>query len=956
MKKRFTLFMILVCCLSIATIARNTVVTNSTEFGNVWGALTDGDTISFAPGLINIGNRTLPETGGTFTFRSQYDHSDSMAIVQLQISGVNTDEGVTTGLIFEDLHLQYRSPSSSSGQIIYFNKVYANISIVAFRNCEISQSVRSLIRTVKPDNIPATDSTEAVEYNSSGDIEYLEMTDCKVHNTFLAKSHNWAVLYFGHLPVEVYIARNTFYDMPYNKSIFLMNYAVPEQGRNAEITFENNTVCLTGPQQSVINTSTYLGQESVFNFHNNLFLVPNWINDMNIHPDSMTSIPRILSCRYGIINASHNLVEGYESWASGQNIDAETGEGAFLALDTMPQYTMADLNLSWSDFLNPEGGDYSYMYNIPLATAGSDGGPIGDPRWVLTFDDPKNLTVVANAEGAVVTPAMGVYESGSEVTVSTSEVVGFTFKNWQDTLGNVISTENPYTFNITSDTYLVAYYEELLSRVITVNLKGTNTATYSLSPLQEVYYVGDEVSIAVNTHYLNDFLGWSDGSTELSRSFVVANDTTIVASFKQYPYMLAWDFCQLTANNTRFTSLEANHYVDEANKGVMNYVTGDTLAADFQTRNNKFTTEGTELHYCALRRTPAENFDNPDYLFVKFSTLGYTDIMVKSALASDNCVHLVQKMQYSLNGTDYIDFAVDTLPSAEADWNQVWFPLQGVLPQEAENQEEVYVRWIADPTSERVKLASLAEVTFEYAYISQIVILGDDGNGGASWRVRPYDYYQAGDVVEVPGIKLTLGGGTNVWSVSDSVFVFDGVTYVSALNGTVNPVDDNGKKFSSSGLPPTVGAFYKFEPSLDGTLDVALVVNANKSSYIIEDNVALSGYNPFSYTEKTYISHKINLTTGKNYYIFSEGSKMGIMGFVFNIAGGLNKAELSTQVFANNGSLFVKLNKVESIRVYDLLGRTVKSLELREGLNEIKGLSKGIYLVRLGSETIKIQL
>ncbi|HQN88083.1 MAG TPA: hypothetical protein PKX83_07220 [Bacteroidales bacterium] len=955
MKKRFTLFMLVVFCISLATMARNTVVSSSAEFGNAWGALTDGDTISFAPGLMNIGNRTLPATGGTFTFRSQYDHPDSMAIVQLQISGVNTEEGITTGLIFENLHLQYRSPSSTSGQIIYFNKVYADISIVAFRNCEISQSVRSLIRTVKPSDIPATDSTEAVEYTSSGDLEYLEMTDCIVHNTFASSSHNWPLLYFGHLPIEVYIARNTFYDMPYNKSIFTMNYAVPELGRNAEITFENNTVCITGPTQGIVVTGTYLGQESEFNFHNNLFLVPYWENDLNLH-DSLYSAPRIISCRYGIINASHNLVEGYARWESGQNIDAETGDGAFLALDTMPQYTMADLELSWSDFLNPEGGDYSYMYNIPLATAGSDGGPIGDPRWVMTFADPKNLTLVSNAEGAVVTPAMGVYESGTEVTISASEVVGFTFQNWQDTLGNVVSAENPYTFNITSDTYLVAYYEELLSRAITIRLNGTNTATYSLSPAREIYYVGDEVTITVNAHYLNDFLGWSDGSKELSRSFVVANDTTIVANFRQYPYMLAWDFCQLTANNTRFSSLEANHYVNEANKGEMNYVTGDTLAADFQTRNNKFTAEGKELHYSALRRTPAANFDNPDYLFVKFSTLGYTHITVKSAIASDNCVHLVQKMQYSLNGTDYIDFAVDTLPSAEADWNQVWFPLQGTLPKEAQNREEVYVRWIADKTSERVKLASLEEVAYEYLYISQIVILGNDGNGGASWRVKPYDYYLAGDVVEVPGIKLTLGGGTNVWSVSDSVFVFDGVTYISALNGTVNPVDANNKKFSSSGLAPTVGAFYKFEPSRDGTLDVALVVNPNKTSFIIEDNVALSDYNAFSYPVKTYISFKLNLTAGKTYHIFSEGSKMGIMGFVYEIAGGLGKAELSTQIFANNGSLFVKLNKAESIKVYDLLGRTVKSLELREGLNEINGLSRGIYLVRLGSETVKIQL
>ncbi|MDD4640480.1 MAG: hypothetical protein PHF92_03855 [Bacteroidales bacterium] len=957
MKKLFTFFLIVAFSVSFSVQAKSTLVKSATEFSNAWSAATDGDTILCAPGSYGLGKDKLAfPANGIITVRSQYEEPDSMAILQMQMTGSNIEEGVIAGLVFEYVHLQHIDANRDDGHIIYFNKFYGNIAELVFRHCEVSGGVRGLFRSVKPANVAATDSTEEIVYSSCGDIEYFEMSDCKVSYTFIKSGNNWPLVYFGHLPIEMHFLRNTFYDMPYMKSIFTMNYADTELGRNAEITFDNNTVCVTGPTGGLINTGTYLGQESVFNFNNNLLLLPNWINDLNLHPDSIGTIPQIIGCRYGIINASHNLVEGYRRWASGQNVDAETGEGAFLALDTVPQYTMADLNLSWSDFLNPEGGDYSYMYNIPLATAGSDGGPIGDPRWVLTFDDPKNLTVVANAEGAVVTPAMGVYESGSEVSVSASEVVGFTFKNWQDTLGNVISAENPYTFTISSDTYLVAYYEELLSRVIDVNFRGTNTATYSLAPEQEIYYVGDEVTITVNTHYLNDFLGWSDGSTELSRSFVVANDTTIVASFKQYPYMLAWDFCQLTANNTRFTSLEANHYVDEANKGVMDYVTGDTIAADFQTRNNKFTTEGKELHHCALRRTPAENFDNPDYLFVKFSTLGYSDIMVKSALASDNCVHLVQKMQYSLNGTDYIDFAVDTLPSAEADWNQVWFPLQGVLPQEAENQEEVYVRWIADPTSERVKLATLEEATYEYAYISQIVILGDDGNGGASWRVRPYDYYQAGDVVEVPGIKLTLGGGTNVWSVSDSLNVYNGVTYISSLNGTVNPVDDNGKKFSDSGLAPTVGAFYKFEPSESGTLDVALIVNPNKTSYIIEDNVALPDYNGFSYPEKTYTSFTIDLTKDKVYHIFSQGSKMGIMGFVFNIAGGLDKAELSTQIFANNGSLFVQLNKVESIRVYDLLGRTVKSLELREGLNEIKGLSKGIYLVRLGSETIKIQL
>ncbi len=401
MKKLVTLFMVVACCVSFTIQARTTLVKTATDFSNAWSAATDGDTILCAPGSYGLGKDKLAfPANGIITVRSQYEEPDSMAILQMQMTGSNIEEGVIAGLVFEYVHLQHIDANRDDGHIIYFNKFYGNIAELVFRHCEVSGGVRGLFRSVKPANVAATDSTEEIVYSSCGDIEYFEMSDCKVSYTFIKSGNNWPLVYFGHLPIEMHFLRNTFYDMPYMKSIFTMSYADTELGRNAEITFDNNTVCVTGPTGGLINTGTYLGQESVFNFNNNLLLLPNWINDLNIHPDSIKTTPKIISCRYGIINASHNLVEGYARWESGQNIDAETGEGAFLALDTMPQYTMADLELSWSDFLNPEGGDYSYMYNIPYSSRRRFGGPIGDPRWVMTFADPKNLTLVSNAEGA----------------------------------------------------------------------------------------------------------------------------------------------------------------------------------------------------------------------------------------------------------------------------------------------------------------------------------------------------------------------------------------------------------------------------------------------------------------------------------------------------------------------------------------------------------------------------
>ena len=942
MKKQVSLLFLSVMCFALGLPAKNTVVTTKSEFTTAWSAATDGDTISVAYNggtTLNVSTVTMSLAGGCITLMSE--DPDSVATLQIQVAGVTIADSLTCGLVFENLHIEYKSVDGSSGQIIYFNRVFANMSQLVFRNCEITRSVRSLFRSV----------TDTANYESCGDVDYFEMSNCLVHNTFLSSSHNWPLVYFGHLPVEMNFKNNTFYDMPYMKNIFTINYADAEQGRNAVINFENNTVCVSGPTAALFSTGSYLGDASEFNFKNNLLLIPNWVNDLNLS-DTSYNDPKVVSAKYGIITAQNNLIEGYAKWTAGQVLDTE-GEGAFTSLDTVPQYTMTDLGISWSDFTDPESGDYSYLFTSQLATAGSDGGPIGDPRWVLTYDNPRNLTVTANIEDAVVTPAKGVYENGDSITVTASDVVGYTFIAWKDTLGNVLSTENPYSFAITSDLYIVAYYEVLATRTVSVTLKGTNTATYSISPVQDTYYFGDVITITLDDHAINDFLGWSDGKEGLTRTDTLTSDLSLTASFTQYSYALAWDFCQLTANNQTFSNLAANHYSDILNTGVMNLMAADTLAPTFQTRNNKFT--AGELKYCMLRKTPSAYFENPDYLFVKFSTKELTGVKVSSKIASDNCIYQVQKMQYSLNGKDYTDMAIDTLPGDTTLMGN-WYDLAGELPEAAEGQDSVFVRWIADPSSTRIYVSS-SNQSYEYCYISEIVVLADEDLQGASWRVNPLLDYTAGQVISsVPGITLTLGGGTNVWSTADTTLTFGDATYVANLNGTVNPVDNDGSKFSVSGNPPTVGVFYKFVVQYSDTLDVVLIINANKASYFLEDSVALADYNGFTVAAKTYASYRIPVSAGKSYYMFSQGSKMGIMGFVYNGGSGmsLKNPTMSNSIYTSSGTLFIKASQENAASVYDLMGRKVLSTKLNEGLNEISGLKKGMYLIRIGTETTKV--
>lgn len=950
MKKHLSLILLSVLLSTMMATAKNTVVSTVTELKTAWSSAVDGDSISINPsgGLVyNTGRITMSTAGGCITLRSA--KPDSLPLLQIEITGVTLASGKTCGLIFENLHLQYRSPGGTSGQLIYYQGTVANITKLIFKGCEISQTVRSLIRSITP-AATVLDPATGLPYPSCGDVDYFEMSNCKVHNSFYA-GNNWPLVYFGHLPVEMHFRNNTFYDLPYLKSIFTMNYAVPGVGRNATINFENNTVCITGPTGGLISTGNYLSQESVFNIKNNVFLVPNWVNAANIH-DTLYSDPKIVVSKYGIIQASNNLVQGYNTWASGQSIDLE-GEGAFVALDTVPQYTMASLGVKWEDFTAPQMGNFSYLFTNPMATASNTGGPIGDPRWVLRFTTPRFLNVSADNTLAVVTPVKEVFEDGSLVKVTASTIVGFSFKNWQDTLGNVISTANPYSFNITSDTKLVAHYEALMTRTVTIALKGTNTATYTVTPVRTTYYAGDIITTTLNPLAVNNFLGWSDGKTTLMRIDTLNADLNITAKFTQQPYMLAWNFSHLTANNATYKSLVSNLAIDAANKGVMNMVLGpDTLAANFGTRNNKFT--GLELNNCALRRSfNAKTL--PDYLYIKFSTKGKTGIKVSSAIATDNNIRRIQKIEYSLDSINYITFVTDSMPTDSASLWSKWKTLQGNLPVEAHDKDMVWVRWIGDPTSTLLAVAT-SDRKFEYAYISKIVVTADRDMGGASWRVSPFESYTAGqEITSVPGIKLTLGGGTNVWSTIDTTLTFGNATYISTLNGTVNPKDAANKNFSQAGgTPPTVGAFYKFDVAQDGALDAAIIINPAKPSYIVENTTAMTGYSNFQVTAKTYASYTIPVKAGSTYYFFSEGSKMGIMGFVYRIGAGIKGQDKTINaVYTSGNSLFVKSAAAGRVVVYDMLGKVVRSSEVLKGTNEITGLNRGIYIVRIGNENIK---
>lgn len=88
-----------------------------------------------------------------------------------------------------------------------------------------------------------------------------------------------------------------------------------------------------------------------------------------------------------------------------------------------------------------------------------------------------SLTVTTSpSEGGSVNPEEGTYSEGTEVEVEASSNEGWGFTGWT---GDIESSENPITFDITSDTELTANFEQLpkaYSNEIEVT-DGTNSET-----------------------------------------------------------------------------------------------------------------------------------------------------------------------------------------------------------------------------------------------------------------------------------------------------------------------------------------------------------------------------------------------------------------------------------------------------------------------------------------------
>ena len=159
---------------------------------------------------------------------------------------------------------------------------------------------------------------------------------------------------------------------------------------------------------------------------------------------------------------------------------------------------------------------------------------------------------------------------------------------------------------------------------------------------------------------------------------------------------------------------------------------------------------------------------------------------------------------------------------------------------------------------------------------------------GNSYVVANGESVYDGKKITCDDITMTYGNDGS-WAVgARTAMESEGFSYVAG--GQVNPVDENNKKFSSSKKVPTTGTYYVFNPKVNGTLYIAASIFTGKVVYVTQNGVAMA----FSLNGKNYESGsvinaseetdgyiKINVTSGNEYYLFGESTKIKIYGFNF---------------------------------------------------------------------------
>jgi len=207
--------------------------------------------------------------------------------------------------------------------------------------------------------------------------------------------------------------------------------------------------------------------------------------------------------------------------------------------------------------LDPSGGSYDFDTTVTLDPTPSDGwrfvqweGDLGgstDPA-TITMDDNKSVRAVFEQNGTPASyvlivdansccavqldPAGGVYDAGTEVTLTAVSTACCTFDHWE---GNLTGSTNPATLTMDADKSVKAVCTETGPFTLATAVTGQGTVT--VDPEQDTYDCGAEVALTAVPGDGWQFNKWQGGQTGSTNPAIVSMDAdkNVTAVFTQEP-------------------------------------------------------------------------------------------------------------------------------------------------------------------------------------------------------------------------------------------------------------------------------------------------------------------------------------------------------------------------------------------------------------------------------------
>ena len=421
------------------------------------------------------------------------------------------------------------------------------------------------------------------------------------------------------------------------------------------------------------------------------------------------------ACRWGTNGGKFDVVAiaGGQETTLATAVTPERGnDGVFTAAN----YDLSNLTLDESGLVLKIkvyglASNKEYGFGNIVVTGDIKGTPEAVPSYTMS--------VKLGTEGAgsvSCNPAGAEFDEGTQLTVKATENFGYHFVGWTDAEGNMVSTENPYTFDIMANTKLIASYTK--NTVYALNMKWTGGANENLVQFLPVgnyvdgvhyYEEGTDVKITALNNRILTFTGWEGDATGTAAEFDIKMDSekNVTANFSAADYIVGWDLYYDNPKNER----AADYKADSENAGLLSLrnAAGETtswlangVAAGLM--NGKY---GARVW-----RPLTGNY----YFEISFSSKGYENLKLSASVGDDYNAHSIIFAQYSIDGGQtFKTFGTYNLP------NRGWDSQEFDLPADAAGVDRLFIRFMPDYDSPMTGVESANDGTA----IADIFVLAD---------------------------------------------------------------------------------------------------------------------------------------------------------------------------------------------------------------------------------------